>query len=169
MGPSTLNFHSTFLLTNHAARHLAEVWSTTYLPPHPKRRLVSATNLISPIEHLILLDLLGAPSPSVRSYFPDTGWLFDGMIAAESRLYQAGVIDEYDEQGLQKPLRSFFIPRTGSDINYGWIGDDHQPFLNKGVSVLHIIAQPFPRVWHQLGVCLLFVACIVSLFIGDTG
>jgi hypothetical protein len=32
------------------------------------------------------------------------------------------------------------------------MGDDHLPFLRRGVSVLHVIAEPFPRVWHTLGV-----------------
>jgi glutaminyl-peptide cyclotransferase len=32
------------------------------------------------------------------------------------------------------------------------MGDDHLPFLHRGVSVLHVIAEPFPRVWHTLGV-----------------
>jgi glutaminyl-peptide cyclotransferase len=141
------------------------MWSTTYLSPHTKRRLVTTTNLIAPIEHLILLDLLGAPSPKIRSYFLDTAWLFDGMVLAESRLHQAGLIDEYDEQGSQKPWVSFFNARSPHDINYGWIGDDHEPFLKKGVSVLHVIAQPFPIVWHTLQVSFGLCACLISLLI----
>lgn len=31
----------------------------------------------------------------------------------------------------------------------GRIGDDHVPFMERGVEVLHIIPNPFPRVWHQ--------------------
>jgi glutaminyl-peptide cyclotransferase len=87
------------------------------------------------------------------------------MVLAESRLHQAGLIDEYDEQGLQKPWSTFFNPRSPNDINYGWIGDDHEPFLNKGVSVLHVIAQPFPHVWHTLQVTFDLRACAVSLLI----
>lgn len=34
----------------------------------------------------------------------------------------------------------------------GFIEDDHVPFMKKGVSILHIIAYPFPRVWHTLKV-----------------
>jgi len=33
-----------------------------------------------------------------------------------------------------------------------YMGDDHLPFLHRGVSVLHVIAEPFPHVWHTLGV-----------------
>ena len=32
------------------------------------------------------------------------------------------------------------------------IEDDHVPFLTRGVNVLHVIASPFPRVWHTLAV-----------------
>jgi glutaminyl-peptide cyclotransferase len=130
-------------------RHLAEVWATTYLPPHPKRRLISAatpTTPISTIEHLVLIDLLGAPRPHVRSYFPDTAWLFDALVSAESRLRNAGILDAAELGG------SFFRARGGGDISLGYMGDDHLPFLRRGVSVLHIIAEPFPRVWHTLGV-----------------
>lgn len=31
---------------------------------------------------------------------------------------------------------------------YGGIEDDHVPFLQRGVDVLHIIPMPFPQVWH---------------------
>ncbi|KAI0040140.1 glutaminyl-peptide cyclotransferase-like protein [Auriscalpium vulgare] len=131
----------------YGARHLAETWATTYLPPHAKRRLLSPSAPATPlstIEHLVLLDLLGAPHPRVRSFFPDTGWLFDGLVRAEARLHAAGLL----EQG---ELRSFFQKRTGQEQNLGYMGDDHVPFLKRGVSVLHVIAEPFPRVWHTLG------------------
>lgn len=35
-------------------------------------------------------------------------------------------------------------------MNYGGIQDDHIPFLQRGVEVLHIIPQPFPTVWHHI-------------------
>lgn len=131
-------------------RHLAEKWGTTYLPPHPKRRLISAatpTTPLSTIEHLVLVDLLGAAHPRVRSYYPDTAWLFDALVRAETRLRDAGILDP-----AVLGVRSFFHPRGAGDVSLGYMGDDHLPFLHRGVSVLHIIAEPFPRVWHTLGV-----------------
>ena len=130
-------------------RHLAETWASTYLPPHPKRRLISASSPSTPlstIEHLVLLDLLGAPHPQVRSYFPDTAWLFDVLASAEMRLRDAGILDATTLG------RSFFHSRAAGDINLAYMGDDHLPFLHRGVSVLHVIAEPFPHVWHTLGV-----------------
>ena len=32
----------------------------------------------------------------------------------------------------------------------GRVGDDHVPFIERGVEVLHIIPNPFPRVWHNM-------------------
>ncbi|CAM4691142.1 unnamed protein product [Caretta caretta] len=33
---------------------------------------------------------------------------------------------------------------------YGPVEEDHVPFLRKGVPVLHLIATPFPWVWHMM-------------------
>jgi hypothetical protein len=132
-----------------AHSHLAEIWSTVFLPPHPKRRLLSSSTPVtqlSTIEHLVLLDLLGAANPHVRSYFPDTAWLFDALVDAETRLRTAGLIDATALGD------SFFNPRSAADHSLGYMGDDHIPFLHRGVSILHVITEPFPRVWHTLAV-----------------
>jgi len=108
------------------------------------------------IEHLILLDLLGAPSPVIRSYFLDTAWLFDAMVSVERRLGDNGAF-AYGSETSMAPgkWKSYFRPRTTRTMNFGYIGDDHVPFLVRGVSVLHIIPEPFPSVWHRLAVCLI--------------
>ncbi|KIK93671.1 hypothetical protein PAXRUDRAFT_144569 [Paxillus rubicundulus Ve08.2h10] len=132
----------------YGARHLSEKWSTTNIPPNSKRRVIGhSMTEIGTIEHLILLDLLGAPNPTIRSYFIDTAWLFDAMASAERRLHEAGM---FADSGDAQAFRSFFLPRKGNQFNYGYIGDDHVPFLRKGVNILHVIANPFPSVWHTL-------------------
>ncbi|KAF9246387.1 hypothetical protein BU15DRAFT_40185 [Melanogaster broomeanus] len=132
----------------YGARHLAEQWATTYIAPNSKRRLIGhSMTEIGTIEHLILLDLLGARNPTIRSYFIDTAWLFDAMASAEQRLHESGMlVDSADAPA----FRSFFLPRKGNEFNFGYISDDHVPFLRKGVNVLHVIAYPFPSVWHTL-------------------
>jgi glutaminyl-peptide cyclotransferase len=110
---------------------------------HPQQRLRRAETILNSIDHLILLDLLGAAEPSIQSYFLSTAWMFDGLIDIEKRLNGANLAPTQD---------SFFIPRTGLEHNDHGIGDDHIPFLNRGVSILHLIANPFPRVWHRLQV-----------------
>ena len=146
--------HSFFSILFLFVRHLAKKWETEYIPPHTKRRLIpgySATE-ISTIEHLILLDLLGAPNPIVRNSFSDTAWLFDGMIDVERRLLEQGVFNSSDATSTQALQHSFFLSRDVPHLNLGGIEDDHIPFLRLGVSVLHIITNPFPRVWHKLSV-----------------
>ncbi|EJD02207.1 uncharacterized protein FOMMEDRAFT_109429 [Fomitiporia mediterranea MF3/22] len=130
----------------YGARHLAEKWATTYIPPNAKRRLRTTTTELASIEVLILLDLLGAKDPLVQAYFLDTAWLFDALVSAEKRLSEHG---EFGMDAELKGYRSFFLPRKRMQ-NYGFIEDDHIPFMQRGVSVLHIISSPFPRVWHTL-------------------
>lgn len=148
------------LLMNGRSRHLAAKWENTYIAPGQKRRLYGpAVTELSTIEHLILLDLLGAPSPRIRSYFIDTAWLFDAMAGAERRLGESGAFAYGNEQGMAPgKWRSYFRARTGHESNVGYMGDDHVPFLHRGVSVLHIISEPFPSVWHKLAVSALSVS-----------
>lgn len=100
-----------------------------------------------------MLDLLGAPDPSLRSYFLDTAWLFDTMASIESRLGASGAFAYGNEKGMApEKWKSYFHKRSNNQMNLGYIGDDHAPFLQRGVSVLHLIADPFPYVWHTLKV-----------------
>lgn len=45
-----------------------------------------------------------------------------------------------------------FLPEARKD-RFGWsagIQDDHVPFMQRGVDVLHLIPSPFPWVWHTM-------------------
>lgn len=128
------------------------------MQPLEKRRLSTGIeNELSGIEHLILLDLLGASAPRIRSFFIDTAWLFDELVDAEKRLGDSGAF-AYGEEKSMAPgkWRSWFSPREQTAWNTGFIGDDHVPFLHRGVPILHIISEPFPRVWHTLKASLVF-------------
>ncbi|TFY60428.1 hypothetical protein EVJ58_g5157 [Rhodofomes roseus] len=134
----------------YGARHLANKWSNTYIEPYAKRRLLpSMYTELDTIEDFILLDLLGAANPSIRSSFTETAWLFDAMASAERRLGEGGAFDYGGQADAQ--WKSFFVPRRGNFNGYG-IEDDHLPFLHLGVSILHVIASPFPSVWHTIKV-----------------
>ncbi|KAJ6573633.1 hypothetical protein B0H10DRAFT_2226757 [Mycena sp. CBHHK59/15] len=136
----------------YGARHLADKWATTYALPNSKRRLMGPqTTEISGIEHFILLDLLGSEHPLIHSYTLSTAWLFDALVSAEKRLGDSGAFTYGDEQGMAPgKWSSFFYKRTTVDMNMGGIGDDHVPFLEHGVDVLHLITSPFPSVWHSV-------------------
>ncbi|KAF8743599.1 hypothetical protein AX14_001663 [Amanita brunnescens Koide BX004] len=133
----------------YGARNLAEKWATQ---PLAKRRLMDVQAMeLSTIEHLILLDLLGAPNPLIRSYFLETAWLFDALVSAEQRLGDIGAFSYGSEEGMAPGRwKTFFRPRSEHDLNIENVGDDHVPFLRRGVSVLHLIAEPFPLVWHTI-------------------
>ncbi len=121
-------------------------------PHQTRRRLHHSTTMLSTIEHLVLLDLLGAAKPLIQSYYTTTAWLFDAMVEAEHRLGAAGIFNVEGKAAWQT-WDSFFVPRTSFHGGmFGGIDDDHLPFLKRGVSILHLIANPFPKVWHTLQV-----------------
>jgi Peptidase family M28 len=80
-------------------------------------------------------------APTRALLFPDTAWLFNALVSAEMRLHDAGQLGV-----------AFSAPCTAADRSLGYMGDDHIPFMHRGVSVLHVITEPFPSVWHTLGV-----------------
>ncbi|KZO90513.1 hypothetical protein CALVIDRAFT_464535, partial [Calocera viscosa TUFC12733] len=137
--------------STYGSRHLADKWSREYVT---SPSFGPAENVLSTIEHLVLLDLLGAASPLITNYFPDTGWLFDALVSSQSRLAEQGLLDvpelvAEEHKGKWEVWDSFFVPRT-SAARAWHIEDDHIPFLKHGVPILHVIASPFPRVWHTL-------------------
>lgn len=50
---------------------------------------------------------------------------------------------------LDKPGGSeYFVPSVDAQ-NFG-VGDDHTPFEQLGVPILHLISMPFPPFWHSV-------------------
>ena len=94
----------------------------------------------------MLLDLLGGPDPRIPSYFQATHWAYEGMARAEQRLRSLGLL----KTEASRP----FLPETGKAAarfaRGGYVLDDHVPFMQRGVPVLHIIPTPFPPVWHRI-------------------
>ncbi|KAM4752070.1 glutaminyl-peptide cyclotransferase-like protein [Cyanocitta cristata] len=116
----------------YGARHLAAKMAAR---GHPAGSEVTAMSL------LVLLDLLGGPSPAIHSHFPHTHHWFLRLVAIEQRLRHLGLLHA------APPAPPFF--RLGPAP--GPVEDDHVPFLQRGVPVLHLIPTPFPRVWHTPG------------------
>ncbi|GAA6026923.1 hypothetical protein JCM8097_005965 [Rhodosporidiobolus ruineniae] len=142
----------------YGARHLAVKWSEVDESPSPTRSTPASP--LRRISHLVLLDLLGAPNPLIRNFYPQTGWLFDEFLHSESLLGLAGHLwpslsgAEYEAASAKVGARerSFFVPRSSGHMQgyAGQIEDDHIPFLRKGVPIVHLISVPFPKVWHTL-------------------
>jgi hypothetical protein len=64
------------------------------------------------------MDLLGKPRPPVRSYFPNTVWLFNSLTSAETRLRNAGILNA------AALGHSFFHSSAAGDNFYCFLGDD---------------------------------------------
>ncbi|ALC45114.1 isoQC, partial [Drosophila busckii] len=116
----------------YGARHLAKRWQ--------KEKKLNSIDL------LVLLDLLGAPDPTFYSFFANTELWYMRMVDLESRLSQKGLLERYMSSGVsvQDPTQ-YFQPQT---LRERMIEDDHIPFLDRGVPILHVIPLPFPSVWH---------------------
>ena len=149
----------------YGARALAEQWETTF---HPAMSTYQTP--LSSISLFVLLDLLGEKNPTVPSYFKTTHWAYRKMATLEKRLRSLnGFMSSSDHSermdsrkapadlniNIKKTGRAeyIFLPDFDKDMDRwlgGMIEDDHIPFMQRGVEVLHIIPTPFPRVWHEL-------------------
>ncbi|XP_077142536.1 glutaminyl-peptide cyclotransferase-like protein isoform X2 [Ranitomeya variabilis] len=115
----------------YGARHLAQRLQNE---PGPG----GAGSKLDAIDLFVLLDLLGAPGPLVLSHFSETRSHFMRLVTIEKRLHGLGLLDAHR---VDSP---YFRP----DLYFGAVEDDHVPFLQRGVPVLHVISTPFPAVWH---------------------
>ncbi|XP_071656991.1 glutaminyl-peptide cyclotransferase-like protein isoform X2 [Patagioenas fasciata] len=97
----------------YGARHLARRMAGT---AHGDGTQLSAISL------LVLLDLLGAPSPAIHSHFPQSHHWFLRLVAIERRLRELGLLEL---PPLAQPLFRLEPPP-------GAVEDDHVPFLRRG-------------------------------------
>ncbi|XP_037096458.1 glutaminyl-peptide cyclotransferase [Syngnathus acus] len=125
--------HWTALDSLYGSRHLAQKMQNT---PHPPGE--TDTNQLDGIDLFLLLDLIGAPSPRFGNQFQTTTYWLSRLQNIEKRLHSMNQLQNHPDE------EEYFWP----DRPIGRIEDDHIPFLNRGVRVLHLIPSPFPAVWH---------------------
>ncbi|XP_059806934.1 glutaminyl-peptide cyclotransferase-like isoform X2 [Hypanus sabinus] len=114
----------------YGSRHLAEQMART---KHPEGS--SSTTLIDSVDLFVLLDLLGVSKPVFLNHFQNTARWFSRLVGIEKRLHRLGLLQ----------LHPFEVTYFNGNTHYAPIEDDHVPFLQKGVPVLHLIATPrFP-------------------------
>jgi hypothetical protein len=157
----------------YGSRALATAWSKTFFSPEIVKRRngpgFATMRTIDSIDQFVLLDLLGTPFPRIPSYYATTNWMHEELRNIESRLAQQGLL--YPRNPAGQPLLppaggggttklpsvpgstsagtwSFFA--NNGVMMGGGIDDDHRPFLQKGVPILHLIPTPFPSVWHTM-------------------
>lgn len=127
----------------YGARALAEHWEQDF---HTSASAYRTS--LSSISLFVLLDLLGAEGPSIPSYFMTTHWAYRKMARLEKRLRDLGL--------LEAKARRPFLPEAdkAADGFHGYgagvVQDDHVPFMQRGVEILHLIPSPFPHVWHTI-------------------
>ena len=128
----------------YGARSLAEQWEVQVNPA-----LSTYKTPLSSIPLFVLLDLLGSKDPTVQSFFPTTHWAYRKIAELEVRLRHLKRFKSSSEE-------LWFVHSLNTELEVKWgprIEDDHIPFLERGVEVLHLIdASPwgFPRIWHTL-------------------
>lgn len=135
----------------YGARHLASQWLHAWDVPawtlsHAEPRHITGNHApirrIHSINHFVLLDLLGSPNTSVPYYFGNTRHLHSKFYDIEERLLTRKSLWP-DGAAYERLFRDQRGPSG--------IGDDHVPFLQQGVPILHMIPYPFPSVWHTKG------------------
>ncbi|KAI1327430.1 peptidase family M28 [Xylariaceae sp. FL0255] len=124
----------------YGSRALAAQWEAQQ---HPVGSFY--TNPLDQISLFVLLDLLGSANPHVPSSFLPTHWAYKALAKIETRMRGLGLLES-------NPAAAF-LPDSGKEISsFGKNGvqDDHLPFMFRGVPILHMIASPFPKVWHTM-------------------
>lgn len=124
--------------STYGSRALAAHWEST---AHS-----AASVFKTPLEAIslfVLLDLLGAANPKVPSYFPKTHWAYQHLAKIEQRMRKLGLFQSKGDFLHEAEKRT-------SQFHPGFISDDHVPFLQRGVDILHVIPTPFPWFWHKM-------------------
>ncbi|XP_014285461.1 glutaminyl-peptide cyclotransferase [Halyomorpha halys] len=115
----------------YGSRHLAKKMSRN---PYPTKD--AATSELNRIDMLVLLDLMGSKDTKFYSFFPETEQWHRSLAHIEQKLKSLGQVAS------NQPLH--FLEKS----TFGYIEDDHIPFLQQGVPILHLIPVQFPSVWH---------------------
>ncbi|CAH1262464.1 QPCT [Branchiostoma lanceolatum] len=120
----------------YGARHLARQLADTPHEQDPSRKMLDGMDV------MVLLDLLGAKNPTFPNFHfqgSATKW-YDRLKDIEKNLHAKKLLEEHYSSN------QYF---TGRQYN-GRIEDDHIPFLERGVNILHVIPAPFPPQWHRV-------------------
>ncbi|EDW69538.1 glutaminyl-peptide cyclotransferase isoform X2 [Drosophila virilis] len=119
----------------YGSRHLANKFARTRSPTSTSDQANLGPRHIDRIEVLVLLDLIGARNPKFSSFYENTHGLHSSLVEIEQTLRTAGRLEGNNKMFLNRPAG-------------GLVDDDHRPFLEENVPILHLIATPFPDSWH---------------------
>ncbi|XP_054013597.1 glutaminyl-peptide cyclotransferase isoform X1 [Hylaeus anthracinus] len=122
----------------YGARHLARAWHNNYTA-YEQGEYISE---LDKLDVLVLLDLIGAPDPTFYNYFSNTEKWYSLLIAIENKLAS---LKKFESYSYGQPTQRYFQPYSIE----AHIDDDHIPFLQRNIPILHLIPHPFPSVWHK--------------------
>lgn len=92
------------------------------------------------IDLFVLLDLMGGDQSQFMNYFPQsTSNVYNMLSKIETILRKKNLISK---------KTPYYFADSKAYGQYALVEDDHLPFLNENVPVLHMIPSPFPSVWH---------------------
>nr|CAI5826170.1 unnamed protein product [Callosobruchus analis] len=117
----------------YGAKHLAEVYENN-------RNLLKTGENVSDLQKmdmLVLLDLIGHKGTKFVSHFSQTEKWFIRLAELEDSLSSLNLLKKSRNQ-------RYFVRRA----SHAYIEDDHIPFLQRDVPILHLISSPFPNEWH---------------------
>ncbi|CAK9297105.1 unnamed protein product [Gordionus sp. m RMFG-2023] len=124
----------------YGSRHMANLYQKQFIPLG-ERESNGKINMLERIGLFVLLDLIGEKSTRFYDFFPSTNKNFQHLVNIENRLHSYQLLSPSNTL----PLRYF----TNSNLRSHGVEDDHIPFLEKGVKILHLISYPFPHSWHK--------------------
>jgi len=130
----------------YGSRHLAKLWQSTPFPTSS-----SKTNRLDSLDFFMLLDLIGEAGPQFHNFFASTSRHFERLMKIEQRMSKAGLLTDggvFGECRERSGCNRYF---SSSVVVNSFIEDDHVPFMQRNVPILHMIPYPFPQGWHNQG------------------
>jgi len=123
----------------YGSRHLANTWQNTgYSLGNVDG------NYNERIDIFVLLDLIGADDMAFSklsgSTEVSTGNWFNSLQSIEKALEARGIV----KRSVKGSMFTNLYP-------FAQISDDHKPFQELNVPILHLISSPFPEHWHKMG------------------
>lgn len=112
----------------YGAKHLASKWDQK--------------NILDTIDLFVLMDLIGSDEHvTIPSFFRGSHFYYEMLSELE---------DSYLETRSKGTKSLVPTDHRFLELGRGVIDDDHIPFYNAGIDVLHLIPLPFPQTWHTI-------------------
>lgn len=142
----------------YGARHLARKWELLESPLQSSAVspvIQKAKEGLKGISQFVLLDLIGTKDMKaadlsrriqIRNYNSKSVHFYRHIRQIERMLLRSEALS-VSQVAARSHLSNFYFDSNVRVMNA--VEDDHIPFLQRGVPILHLIPIPFPSVWHK--------------------